>query len=86
MENFQQEYWRGVPFPPPRDHSDSEIKPTSLMSPAFAASFFITGITWEAHLPPIFVQYTSIWHNFVTNTKLRQFINCAGENIGYDQC
>ena len=25
-------------------------------------------------------------NNFVTNTKLRQFINCAGENIGYDQC
>ena len=38
----RQEYWSGLPFPPPGDLSHSEIKPTSLMSPALASGCFIT--------------------------------------------
>ena len=30
----RQEYWSGLPFPPPGDLPDSGIKPASLMSPA----------------------------------------------------
>ena len=48
MEFSKQEYWSGVPFPPPGDLPDPGIKPTSLMSPALASKFFTTGATWEA--------------------------------------
>ena len=41
-----QEYWIGLPFPPPGDLLDSGIKPTSLVSPAWAGRFFTTSVTW----------------------------------------
>ena len=37
MEFSRQEYWRGLPFPPPGDLPDPGIKPTSPASPAFQA-------------------------------------------------
>ena len=37
----RQEYWSGLPCPPPGDLPDQEIKSTSLMSPALAGVFFI---------------------------------------------
>ena len=37
----RQEYFSGLPFPSPRDLSDSGIKLTSLVSPALAGQFFI---------------------------------------------
>ena len=49
MEFSKQEYWSGVPFPPPGDLPDPGIKPTSLMSPALSSRFFTTSATWEAH-------------------------------------
>ena len=49
MEFSKQEYWSGVPFPPPGDLPDPGIKPISLMSPALASRFFTTSATWEAH-------------------------------------
>ena len=33
----RQEYWNGLPFPPPGDLPDPRIKPTSPMSPALQA-------------------------------------------------
>ena len=47
----RQEYWSGLPCPPPGDLPNPGIKPTSLMSPALAAMFFTTRATWEAHFP-----------------------------------
>ena len=44
----RQEYWSGLPFPPPGDLPDPGIKPRSLMSPALAGGFFTTSATWEA--------------------------------------
>ena len=44
----RQEYWSGLPCPPPRDLPDPGIAPTSLMSPALAGVFFTTRATWEA--------------------------------------
>ena len=35
-----QEYWSGLPFPPPEDLPDPGIKPTSLVTPALAGGFF----------------------------------------------
>ena len=37
-----QEYWSGLPFPPPGHLPDPEIKPTPLASPALAGKFFTT--------------------------------------------
>ena len=36
----QQEYWRGLPFPPPRSLPDPGIRPTSPVSPELAGGFF----------------------------------------------
>ena len=45
MEFPRQEYWSGLPFPPPRDLPNPGIKPASL---ALAGGFFATSATWEA--------------------------------------
>ena len=39
---FQQEYWSGLPFPPPGDLPDPEMEPESLVSLTLAGRFFIT--------------------------------------------
>ena len=44
----RQEYWSGLPCPPPRDLPDPGVEPASLMSPALAGRFFISSTTWEA--------------------------------------
>ena len=38
----RQEYWSGLPCPPPGDLPDPGIKPMSLLSPELAGGFFIT--------------------------------------------
>ena len=43
----RQEYWSGLPCPPPGDLSEPGIEPTSLMSPVEAGWFFTTNTTWE---------------------------------------
>ena len=43
----RQEYWSGLPCPPPGDVPDPGIKPVSLMSPALADRFFTTRASRE---------------------------------------
>ena len=43
----RQEYWSGLPCPPPGDPPDPWIEPTSLTFPALAGGFFTTSVTWE---------------------------------------
>ena len=43
----RQEYWSGLPCPPPEDLPNPGIEPMSLMSPALAGWFFPTGTTWD---------------------------------------
>jgi len=57
---LQQEYWSGLPFPPPGDLPYPGIEPASLMSPALAGRFLTTTATWEAHIS---VYLTSVPHN-----------------------
>ncbi|CAI9155108.1 unnamed protein product [Rangifer tarandus platyrhynchus] len=45
----RQEYWSGLPRPPPEDLPDPGIEPASLMSPALAGRFFTTSTAWEAN-------------------------------------
>ena len=47
-----QEYWSGLPCPPPRDLPDSGIKPMSLSSLALAGEFFTTSATWGGAVLP----------------------------------
>ena len=42
----QQEYWSGLPFPPPEELSEPGIEP---MSPALTGGFFTTSTSWEVH-------------------------------------
>ena len=46
MGFLRQEYWSGLPCPPPRDIPNPGIKPTSLKSPALAGRFFTTSATY----------------------------------------
>ena len=46
----KQEYWSGLPCPPPGDLPDPEMEPESLISPALAGGFFTTSATWEAQI------------------------------------
>ena len=43
LEFSRQKYWRGLPFPTPRDLPNPGIVPTSLVFPALAGRFFTTG-------------------------------------------
>ena len=45
VELSRQEYWSGLPCPPPGDLPDPGIEPTSLSSPALAGGFFTTSAT-----------------------------------------
>ena len=47
IEFFRQEYWSGLPFPPPQDLPDLEIELMSLISSALAGRFFTTSAIWE---------------------------------------
>ena len=49
MSFSRQEYWSGLPFPPPRDLPNPGIEPVSLRPPALAGRFFTTNATWEAN-------------------------------------
>ena len=40
----RQEYWSGLPFPPPGDLPDTGIEPASLTSPTLAGRFFTTSL------------------------------------------
>ena len=46
MEFSKQEYWSGLPCPPPEDLPGSGMEPATLGSPA--DRFFTTNATWEA--------------------------------------
>ena len=54
-----QEYWTGLPCPPPGDLPNPEIEPMSLTSPALIGGFFTIHSTWEA-LNWLSVQFSSV--------------------------
>ena len=46
----RQEYWSGLPCPPPEDLPNPGIEPAFLMSLALAGGLFTTSGTWEARV------------------------------------
>ena len=65
----RQEYWSGLPCPPPGNPADREIEPTSLTSPALAGGFFTTSATEETPCGPK--------KEPQKETKLRRFRACG---------
>ena len=57
----RQEYWSGLPFPPPGDLPNPGIEPESLTSPALAGRFFTTSTTLEALTIYKQQQTTLVW-------------------------
>ena len=53
----RQEYWSGLPFPPPRDLPDPGIEPASLRSPALSGRFFTTSATWKDQISTVSIPY-----------------------------
>ena len=51
MEFFRQEYWSGLPGPPPGDLPDPGIELGSLTSPSLPGRFFTTSTTWAINNP-----------------------------------
>ena len=51
----RQEYWSGLPCPPPGDLPCPGIEPEVLTSPALIGGFFTTRATWEAQQLRIFL-------------------------------
>ena len=49
MGYFRQEYWSGLPCPPPGGLSNPGRQPMSLECPALESGFFTTSTTWEAY-------------------------------------
>ena len=47
VEFSRQEYWSGLPFPPPMDLPDRGIELTSLMSPALAGELFTISVGYS---------------------------------------
>ena len=45
VELSRQEYWSGLPCPPPGNFPSPGIEPAS---PALAGGFFTSSVTWEA--------------------------------------
>ena len=69
----QQEYWSGLPFPPPGDLLDAGIEHESLTSPALAVSFFTTCATWEVLCVWLFscsVVSDSLWLHGLQHARL----------------
>ena len=66
----RQEYWSGLPYPPPGDLPDSGIEPTSLTSPASAGWFFTTSTIWEAQTNT----------NYKTLKLLLSLVSLSGQN------
>ena len=64
----RQEYWSGLPFPPPGSLPYPGIKPTSLMSPVSAGRFFTTEPLGKPLLP-----FFLILSLFLPSTKLTGF-------------
>ena len=79
MGFFWQEYWSGLPCPPPGDLPNPRIKPMSLIPPALAGRFFITSAIWEApptHKPKntCFCLYCPSINNSVMSSLLSEIL------------
>ena len=64
----RQEYWNGLPCPPPGDLLNQGIKPASLTSPALAGRFFTINANWEVSF------YIYLYTHTHTHTHTHLFV------------
>ena len=72
----KQEYWSGLPCPPPGDLPDPGIEPVSFTSPALGGGLFTTELPGKA----LFCPYMFIFVGTVLDTKISALItqiNCS---------
>ena len=73
MRFSRQEYWNGVPFPPPGDLPFPGIEPMSPASPALAHGLFITVIPGK---PDAYIcMYVFVWWDVHSSRLCIQFIS-----------
>ena len=79
----RQEYWSGLPCPPPGDFPNPGMEPASLMSPTLAGRFFTTSTTWEAPDPELVISVlTPRWASKVSHRK--QALRSTGLDFASD--
>ena len=71
----RQEYWSGLPCPPPGALPDLGMEPASLTSPALAGRFFITSAIWEALMSLIYTTFSLLIPQSFSILFFRQIIN-----------
>ena len=59
-----QEYWSGLPFPPPGDLPNAVIERMSLASPVLAGRFFYHCATWEAPDTVVILAYSFVLQHY----------------------
>ena len=64
MELSRQEYWNGLPFPPPGDLLDPGIEPAYLGSSALAGRFFATAAVGK--FPHLLIRTAILWDEGLT--------------------
>ena len=83
MEFSGQEYWSGLPCPPPGDLHNPGIEPSSFLSPALAGGLFTTSAIWEAHTHLQWLKLTRlILANIDVNVKLLKLLYNEGTSNG----
>ena len=65
----RQEYWSGLPCPPPGDLPNRGFEPVSLLSPALAGRLFTTSTTWDAHA------WGQLWSAEISEPLLRKMMD-----------
>ena len=77
MRFSRQEYWSGLPYPPPGSLPNPGIEFRYLTSPALASSFFTISATWEVrsniYLKLIFVYVVSMDNFILENNEIQLF-------------
>ena len=70
----RQEYWSGLPCPPPGDHPSSGTEPVSPRLPALTGGLFATSTIWGARLccPPSFPLSQFLQQYFTVTCDLTQ--------------
>ena len=62
-----QEYWSGLPCPPPETLPDPGIEPTSLMSSALVGRFFVCLFVCFYHYRPLGTPGMNVWHRIIVH-------------------
>ena len=71
----RQEYWRGLPCPPPEDLLDPGIKPSSLTFSALIGKFFSTSARISLQVPPTPTYACGPWNQWNRQQRLISALN-----------